>query len=182
MQHRFLLHSPTEVGFFIRGLTVCCPKWREQGLQPQPDPGNRWCPQPKLSPHEDVLTTPRKCCFHISCCRHQRRPSGSSPSCVLCLVSEGLPAQYETPTGKNKNNWWKRAINCQVLYRAGMWNRKETRSCSFSRLLFMHCSLQCEMHIKHELHTQEHRGSGAGGKALQGGWGESTVGKQSRMF
>lgn len=186
MQHLFLLHSPTEVGFFIRGLTVCRPEWREQGLQPQPDPGNRWCPRPKLSPYEDVLTTPQKCRSHISCRQHQRRPSGSSPSCALCLVSEGLPAQYETPTGKKKQKQKQLVEKSNKLPGALQgWNVKPKGNKILFVLSPAFHALQSSVWNAHKAWTAPAGASGlrgAGGKALQGGWGESTVGKLSRMF
>lgn len=56
---------------------------------------------------------------------------------------------------KNKNRR-KRAINFQVLYRAGICNRKRQQDpVLFLTRLFMHFCLQCEIHMEYEIHTQE---------------------------
>lgn len=92
---------------------------------------------------------------------------------------------------RKKINWWKRAINCQVLYRAGMSNRKRQQDPVLCLICFFH-TVQSKvwdpqsMKSIHRIWSPYTGGAPGIGRpelsALQGGQGESRVDQQSRIF
>lgn len=123
-----------------------------------------WCPRNAASTSAAATASTDPCHRNLSCAWWVG----------VCLLSM---RHLQEKKQKNKNRR-KRAINFQVLCRAGICNRKRQQDpVLFLTRLFMHFCLQCDSHGVWNPHTRGALGyQGPEASALQGDWGESRVG------